>query len=80
MSYYLNPFKYSLTHHAVRRARERLKMKNLSIDDIHAKLEEYLELAVFSGYQDNGCVIYVNNLHKITFVLDKNEKIIMTVY
>lgn len=80
MSYYCNPFRFSLTHHAIRRAKERLNMRNMSTHEIHAKLEEYFEYAIFSGYQDNGCVIYVNNLHKITFVLDRNEKIIMTVY
>lgn len=80
MSYYCNPRKFKLTHHAIRRAKERLNMRGMDDHVIHELLEEYLEYSVFSGYQDDGGVIFINHQYNITFVLDKNKKIIKTVY
>lgn len=80
MSYYCNPRRFRLTHHAIRRAKERLNMRGLNDDQIHEMLEEYFELAIFSGYKDDGGVIFINHQYNITFVLDKNMKIIKTVY
>lgn len=80
MSYYVLPYKYALTHHALRRAKERLKLKDLSDFEIQTILEEYLELAIFNGYKEGNCVVMKNMQHNITFVLDNTRKIIKTLY
>ena len=60
MSYYSSPWKYKLTHHSIRRAKERLKLNGCDNNKIHEVLEGYLENSVFCGYQENGCLIMKN--------------------
>lgn len=79
MSYYSNPFKYNITHHAVRRARERLHLESYSSDYIHEKLEEYLEFSILVREDHQGRV-YKNPEHNITIIVDEYKRIIKTVY
>ncbi len=80
MSYYGSARKYRMTHHALRRAKERLNLKDVPEYKIHEILEEYLENAIFLDYQGNNCVIMKNFQHNITIILDEEKKIIKTVY
>lgn len=79
MSYYSNPFNYKITNHAIRRARERLHLKNSSIEYIHEKLEECLEYSVLQKNDIRGTV-YKNLENNITIIVDQKLKIIKTVY
>lgn len=80
MSYYSNPFKYVLTNHALRRAKERLNMKELSSYEIQNLIEEYLEYSTFNGYKDGNCIVLKNFQFNITFIVDESKKIIKTIY
>lgn len=79
MSYYSNPFKFNITHHAIRRAKERLDLKNYSSERIHEILEEYLEYSTLQKEDSNGKV-YKNLEHNITIVVNEFKRIIKTVY
>ncbi|MDE5767684.1 MAG: hypothetical protein K2H56_03970 [Malacoplasma sp.] len=79
MSYYSNPFKYSITKHAVARAKERLHLENSNAYYIHEKLEECLEYSILERTDNNGTV-YKNLQNNITIIVDERLKIIKTVY
>ncbi|MDE6894331.1 MAG: hypothetical protein K2J02_03095 [Malacoplasma sp.] len=79
MSYYSNPFKYNITKHAIRRARERLHLENSNDYYIHEKLEECLENSVLER-TDNSGTVYKNLQNNITIIVDERIKIIKTVY
>lgn len=80
MSYYNFKRKYVLTHHAIRRARERLNLKNVNDHVIYDILEEYIEYSINTGISDPNTIVFKNLENNITFVFDKNMKIIKTIY
>ncbi|MDE5841463.1 MAG: hypothetical protein K2H11_00595, partial [Malacoplasma sp.] len=79
MSYYSNPFKYNITNHAIKRARERLHLENSSGYFIHEKLEECLQYSILERIDNNGSV-FKNLENNITIIVDERLKIIKTVY
>ena len=79
MSYYSDPFKYKITHHAIRRAKERLHLENRDAYYIQEKLEECLENSVLERVDSKGNV-YKNLENNITIIVDERLKIIKTVY
>lgn len=80
MSYYQKINQYKLTHHSIRRIRERIFARNSEIDE-HKILEfmhDVLENAIIDFTFPNGDIKLINHEHKIE-VLVTHNKVIKTV-
>lgn len=71
MSYYKKITNWVLTHHAMRRIRERIDISHLKEYEIYPYIEELIKYSI-EEKGNNGEIKYINYENKITLITKNN--------
>lgn len=75
MSYYKKITDYTLTHHSMRRIRERLEFKNAPDYIIYQNIEEMIKDGIVDFFFPNGDKKIINYQHNVQFIITNNNVI-----